>query len=170
MKIVLIGFACSYKTTVGKLLAEKLNYQHIDTDDEVEQLAGKSVAEIFAQQSELEFRRLESWTLLRTSYLDDAVISCGGGAPLHSAFDKLSADATVVWLTSTANTVKQRLGQIARPLFDGKTVEDIAAVMDVRTPYYAKYADITVATDGLSSPQVADAVYSKIIQINNTIK
>lgn len=170
MKIVLIGFACSYKTSVGKLLAEKLNYKHVDTDVEVEQLAGKSIAEIFELQSELEFRRLESWILLRTSYLDDAVISCGGGAPLHSAFDKLSAGATMVWLTSSANTVKQRLGQTARPLFDGKTVDDIAAIMDVRAPYYAKYADITVSTDGLTSQQVADAVYSQLIQINNTIK
>lgn len=158
MKIILIGFACSYKSTVGKLLAEKLNYKHIDTDSVVEETAKKSIAEIFAQQSELEFRRLESWTLLQASYLDDAVISCGGGGPLHSAFDKLAVGSKVVWLTSAASTVKQRLGQTVRPLFDGKTVEQLDELITMRTPYYAKYANITVATDGKTSQQVADEI------------
>lgn len=158
MKIVLIGFACSYKTSVGKLLAEKLNLRYVDTDRAVEELAGKSVADIFEQQSELEFRRLESWTLLRASYLDDVVISCGGGGPLHSAFDKLAVGSTVVWLTSTASTVKQRLGQTARPLFDGKTVEQLDELLVERTSYYAQYANIKVATDDKTSAQVAEEI------------
>lgn len=158
MKIVLIGFACSYKSTVGKLLAEKLNLLHVDTDSAVEETARKSIAEIFAQKSELEFRRFESWTLLQASYLDDVVISCGGGGPLHSAFDKLAVGATVVWLTSTAGTVRQRLGQTARPLFDGKTVGQLDELILQRTPYYAKYANITVATDNKTSQEVADEI------------
>lgn len=162
MKIVLIGFACCYKSSAGKLLAEKLNLRHVDTDRAVEELAGKSVAEIFEQKSELEFRKLESWTLLRASYLDDVVISCGGGGPLHSAFDKLSVGATVVWLTAQAETVISRLGDTPRPLFDGKSADEIAKVIDSRNPYYAKYADVTIATDGLTSRQVADIAFNKL--------
>lgn len=158
MRIILIGFACSYKSSVGKLLAEKLNYKHVDTDRLVEETARKSIVDIFEQQSELEFRRLESWTLLRASYLDDAVISCGGGGPLHSAFDKLAAGSTVVWLTAVPETVYSRLGGERRPLFDNASVEQLSATMEVRAPYYEKHANYVVATDGKTSEQVANEI------------
>lgn len=159
MKIVLIGFACSYKTSAGKYLAQKLNYKVIDTDSVVENVAGKSIADIFATEGEAGFREREGQTLLSLSYCDNVVISCGGGSPLNAAFGKLASDSTVVWLTSTAQTVQQRLGQTARPLFDGKSVEQLDKLIIAREPCYAKYANVTVATDGKTSQQVADEIF-----------
>ena len=158
MKVVLIGFACSYKTSVGRLLANKLNVQHIDVDNLVEERSGQTVAEIFAIGGECAFRTKEEQALLSLTDCDDAVISCGGGAPLHSSFNQLAETSAVVWLTATAATVKQRLGGTIRPLFDGKTTEQLDEMINNRAAYYAKYANVTIATDGKTSEQVADEV------------
>lgn len=163
MKIVLIGFACCYKTSAGELLAKKLNYAHIDVDRMIEAGAGKSVAEIFASFGENEFRRLERQALLSLIPSNDIVISCGGGSVLADSFEVFAEGATVVWLTANADTVVSRLGGVSRPLFDGKSADDIACLMDVRAQYYAKYADIIVSTDNLTSSQVADAVFGKLV-------
>lgn len=160
MKIVLIGFACSYKTSVGKLLAQQLNMEWVDTDEMVTHYAKKSIAQIFVQDSELEFRRAESFALLEAAHKDNVVVSCGGGGALHSAFEKLACGAKVVWLTSTAATILSRLGGEPRPLLDGKSVEQIDELIIKRTPYYQKYANLTVATDGKTSEQVTDEIVS----------
>ena len=164
MKIVLIGFACCYKTSAGELLAKKLNYAHIDVDRMIEAGAGKSVAEIFATDGEGEFRKLERQALLSLIACDDIVVSCGGGSVLADGFKVFAEGATVVWLTASADTVVSRLGGVARPLFDGKSVGDIAKLMDGRAQYYAEYADLTVATDNLTSAQVSDILYSKLVK------
>ena len=163
MKIVLIGFACCYKTSAGELLAKKLNYAHIDVDKMIEAGAGKSVAEIFETSGEKEFRRFERQALLSLMPCRDTVISCGGGSVLADSFEEFAEGATVVWLTAKADTVVSRLGGVSRPLFDGKSADDIARLMDVRAQYYAKYADIIVSTDNLTSSQVADAVFGKLV-------
>lgn len=162
MKIVLIGFACCYKSSVGKLLAKKLNYPHVDTDKTIEELTGKSVADIFAIEGEATFRQTENDVLLKAAACDNAVISCGGGSALLFNFKQLADDSTVVWLTAQADTVLSRLGDTPRPLFDGKTVDEIATIIDSRKPCYAKYADVTIATDGLTSQQVADIAYKQL--------
>lgn len=159
MKIVLIGFACCYKTSVGTLLAEKLHYRHLDTDSLVELAAGASIPDIFARYGEEAFRQAENRVLFDIANCDDAVISCGGGSPLLYGFDTLVQGAQVVWLTASAQTVRLRLGKSSRPLFDGKTVEELAGLITRRNPYYAKYASVTVSTDGLTSNEVADIVY-----------
>lgn len=159
MKIVLIGFACCYKTSAGKLLADKLNYDHVDVDAIVEDVANKSIAEIFATKGESEFRKLENDALLAVRACGNTVISCGGGSALCRDFKLLADVSTVVWLTAKAETVMSRLGGAVRPLFDGKSVDDVSRIMDGRNAYYSKYADITVATDGLTSEQVADVLF-----------
>lgn len=143
------------------MLAEKLNYEHIDTDGKIEAGVGKSVAEIFASCGERKFREFERQVLLSLIACDDVVISCGGGAALCPDFEKLASGSTVVWLTAAATTVKSRLSG-GRPLFDGKTVCEIERLISVRSPYYAKYADFAVATDGLTSRQVADIIFDKL--------
>lgn len=145
------------------MLAKKLNYAHIDVDKMIEAGAGKSVAEIFANSGENEFRRLERQALLSLIACDNIVISCGGGSVLADGFGIFAEGATVVWLTSTAETVIKRLGGVSRPLFDGKSVDDISKLMDERAPYYAKYADLIIATDNLTSKQVADILLNKIV-------
>lgn len=158
MNIVLIGFACSYKTSVGKLLADKLNYNYVDTDLMIEQTSNRSIADIFATQGEQSFRSMESALLDVVSTMQDTVVSCGGGSVLSRRFEQLTQNATVVWLMSCAETVYSRLGDSKRPLFDGKTVEELDTMIQQRTPLYHKYANITVSTDNKTSQQVADQI------------
>lgn len=158
MKIILIGFACCYKTSSGEILAKKLNFSHIDIDKAIERATGNTVAEIFAAQGEKQFRKLERDALIASARLDNVVTSCGGGSVLCPDFDALWDDASVVWLTASPKTIYSRLGGNPRPLFDGRSINEIAESLNLRVPYYSRYADVTVATDNFTSEQVADAV------------
>lgn len=158
MKIILIGFACCYKSSAGKLLAQKLNYAHIDVDKVVEESAGKSIADIFANEGEAAFRDKESAVLMAITKLDNVVVSCGGGSVLSQCFADVAAGSTVVWLTASPEAVHSRLGGVQRPLFDNMSIEQLSAAMDMRVPYYTGYANCTVITDNKTSEQVASEI------------
>lgn len=161
-KIVLIGFACSYKSTVGKILSEKLGFRHFDTDAEIERIEKKSVSEIFSDDGESYFRAIEQSVLADLCDAQNAVISCGGGAVLAPEFAALAQRATVVWLTATAQTVSERLDGVTRPLFDGLPFEQLQAMVDVRSAVYRNYADMEVPTDNITSSQVANEVLAEL--------
>ena len=162
--VVVIGFAACYKTSVGALLAKKLNYPFVDTDAEIESICNKSVQQIFDACGQAYFRKMES-ELLQTLKVN-AVISCGGGSVLADGFDEFARGSTVVCLTASAQTVHSRLGAVARPLFDGLSVEELNTYIQQRKPLYDKYADITVSTDGQTPEQVAEQVYAILVQSN----
>ncbi len=158
MKIVLTGFAACYKTSVGKLLANRLGLRFFDVDREAERRAGMTVRDIFEQFGEEYFRRAEGDELTRLTDKTDCVVACGGGSALLAQYSALAESATaVVWLDASVQTVISRLDG-ARPLADGKTPEQIARLMTERKPFYARYANGIFNTDGLSSEQVADTV------------
>ena len=79
MRVILIGFMGVGKTSVGKKLAKKLNFDFIDTDYEIEILANKTIPDIFEQDGEKHFRKLESIILKKFIKKEDVVISTGGG-------------------------------------------------------------------------------------------
>ena len=163
-KIVLIGFAACYKTTVGKLLSTMLDCAFVDTDEQLEKTCGMSVQQIFDTHGEPFFRDKES-QLLSTLTKDNTVVACGGGAVLSQAFDKFAQDSLVIELTASAKTVHARLGG-GRPLFDGLTVNELNDYMRKRAPLYAKYSQATLPTDGRTSRQVAEEICNWI-QSNN---
>ena len=166
-KIILIGFATCYKTTVGRLLASKLGYKLVDTDEQLQRRLGQSVAQILDTHGEAYFREQES-ELVRnlTSDLlvapEDVVIACGGGTVLSPNFGDLARDGTVVHLTASAETVYSRLDGVSRPLFDKLSVEQLRNFMVERAPLYAKYAKVTVSTDGKTPEQVAELILSNV--------
>ena len=109
-KIVLIGFAACYKTTAGKLLADMLNIDFVDTDEQIEKACKMSVQQIFDRHGEAYFRKKESELLLTINNdietkQADTVIACGGGSVLSFNFDELARDSVVIWLTAKAETV-----------------------------------------------------------------
>ncbi len=85
MIITLIGYRATGKTTLAKLLAERLDWPWIDADAEIERRAGKSIAEIFADDGEPAFRDLEAQVIADLCREDQLVLSAGGGAPLREA-------------------------------------------------------------------------------------
>ncbi len=157
MKVVLIGFAASYKTTVGKIVASRLNCVFYDVDSIVEKAADSTVSEIFAQQGEQTFRKLEDCAL-KSLTASVGVISCGGGSVLSKSFEEVASNAKIVWLKTSAESVKSRLTVGTRPLFDNLTVEQLSEKIAEREKLYAAFADVCITTDNKTSAQVAQEV------------
>lgn len=160
-KLVLVGFACAGKTTVGKLYAEKYNTKFVDTDSEIERRCGMSVGEIFAKYGEEYFRKQEA-ALLADLPDNNCVISCGGGTPIVDGFAEFAADATVIWLKVSAPVVNARLGNVARPLFDALTEAELAKKIAVRSKIYAEFVDYVVDTDNFT-PEVVEKIISRLV-------
>jgi shikimate kinase len=85
-KVYIIGFMGSGKTTAGKKLAKVLGWSFIDLDKKIEEKAGKRIPEIFSQDGENYFRKIESETLKGIEYETDTVVSTGGGAPCYRSY------------------------------------------------------------------------------------
>ena len=164
-KIVLIGFAACYKSTVGKLLADRLNFAFVDTDEEIARIENMSIRQIFETQGESYFRQRETDVLCAIQTYN-TVVACGGGSVLSSTFSEFIRDSIVICLTATAETVLARLGEVERPLFDGLTVEQLRGIICERAPLYNKYADAVFNTDGKTSQQVFEQIY-RYLTANN---
>ena len=162
-RVLLVGMMGAGKSTVGRLVAERLGWEFRDVDDEVERASGAAVAEVFASVGEEGFRRAEREAL--TSCLAgtaDAVVSVGGGAVLSSANrDALRDAGTVVWLRARPGTLAARVGDGAgRPLLAGDAgpaarLEELARA---RAELYSVVADAVVDVDGLTPAEVAELV------------
>ena len=162
-KLVLIGFAASGKSSVGKLIEKKINMQFVDTDVEIERQCGMSVREIFDKLGETYFRQNENELVALLATRQNVVVACGGGSVLAESFAQLSSDSLVVLLTATAATVKSRLGNTSRPLFDGLSEDELANFIASRAQLYNRYSNIAIATDGLTVEQVVEEIISHII-------
>jgi len=164
-RIVLTGFSGAGKTKVARLVAARLGWQAVDTDDLIVQRAGKPIPDIFAQDGEVAFRRLEREVLAEVCRQPRMVIGVGGGANVSGENRRILADGGfVVCLEARPETILQRLrpqlkrAPNARPMLAGP--DPLARIRELKTrraPFYA-LADHTVHTDGLSPEQVADEV------------
>ncbi|KRM96767.1 shikimate kinase [Liquorilactobacillus aquaticus DSM 21051] len=154
MKAILIGFMGSGKTTIGKLLAEKLNLPHVDLDDQITAAAGIAITDIFSQHGENYFRQLEHEVLLN-AISQEGILSTGGGTPTQSenltALKK--AEIPVILLEAAADTILERVsGDIERPLVNSLDRDGLTSLKEKRQPKYQACADLTIKTDG-SSPE-----------------
>jgi shikimate kinase len=163
--VLLIGMMGAGKSSVGALLARKLDRPYIDNDTQVETLTGRTVAEIWRDGGEEAFRRHES-AALRAAVQSPApaVIAVAGGAVLDPVNRQAIADAgTVVWLRARTETLASRLRDVEddhRPLLGGPLgLEDILErLLDQRLPLYTELADETVDVDDLTAEEVKDRV------------
>ncbi len=164
--IALIGFMGTGKTAVGQALAKKLGRRFIETDSLIEQKAGKSIPDIFAQDGEIAFRELEIQTIKEIANEKRVVIAGGGGIVLNKInIDRLKMGAVIVYLTASPQAILKRVlaqeGQ--RPLLK---VEDPArAIRDLlkfRRPFYERAADMTVNTSRLDIDAVAEDIISRL--------
>lgn len=163
MKIVLIGFMATGKSTVAPVLAAQLGLEAVEMDDLIVQKAGgRSIADIFATGGEAAFRELETAISQDLEQRDNAVISTGGGVVMNQAtMDHLAAGATVVELSAPFDTILSRIGSaIPRPLF--KDAAEAKALYERREPLYSKYAAVHVATDNKSIDEVVAAIVAKV--------
>lgn len=142
--IVLIGMMGCGKSTCGKLLAEKLDREFVDTDALIEAKEGRSIPDIFATEGENYFRALEVETARELSHREDLVIACGGGLPMtDAAMEPLARSGLVVFLERDPKDILAHVSMAGRPLGqDGEAafLERYAA----REPVYRRRAVLTV--------------------------
>jgi len=162
MNLVLIGYRGTGKTTIGRILADRLGWPLVDTDTLIQERAGKSIKEIVASDGWPEFRRLEREVIAEVAARDRQVVSAGGGAILDAASRKaLRASGRVVWLTAAPETIWQRLQADAktaaeRPnLTTSGGVTEVRKVLGERRAAYQAACHHEIATDKCSPDESA---------------
>jgi shikimate kinase len=149
------------KTTVGRALAQRLGWRHLDSDAQVEANTGRTVPEIFAADGEAAFRQEEKRALIdAVSSEEPTVVSVAGGAVLDPTNrELLCRSGPVVWLRADPSTLARRVGSGAgRPLLEHHPAASLRALYDIRRPVYASIADLTVDVDNLEPGTVVDRV------------
>ncbi|TQK71444.1 shikimate kinase [Nocardioides sp. SLBN-35] len=162
-RAVLIGTMGAGKTTVGRLLAERLGVGFADTDELIEAQHGKSVQDIFVEDGEATFRALERAAVARALDESDGVLSLGGGAVLDPATQALLAAHQVVFLrVGLADAVKRVGLGSGRPLLLGNVRARVKQLLDERAPVYAGLARITVDTDGRAPAEITAEIVTAL--------
>ena len=145
VRIIIVGYMGSGKTTVGKALSKDLGIPFYDLDWYIESRMRKSVAQIFAERGEEGFRKIEHNMLHEVAEFEDVVISCGGGTPcFFDNMDYMNGQGETVYLQASPDVLYNHLkmGKTERPLLKNKTPEEmrrfIAEQLEVRSPYYSK--------------------------------
>lgn len=163
--VFLTGFMGSGKSSVGKIVAEKLGCRFIDLDVEICAAAGCSINDIFAREGEQSFRNLESTQLKNVlSAGEVSVVATGGGAVIAEANRSLMRrSGVIVNLKVTLEQVLVRLKECSnRPLLAGEdAVKRAETLMNEREQFYAA-ADIRIDTDGKSVEDVATEILCRL--------
>jgi shikimate kinase len=167
MLLTLIGYRATGKTTLARLLAERLGWDWIDADVEIERRAGKSIARIFADCGEPAFRDLEAQVIADLCRRDRLVLAAGGGAPLRPESRRAMREGgKVVWLTARPETIRARMTADAttaarRPSLSNRApLAEIVELLAKREPIYRESADWVVDTEG----RTPEALVTEIVE------
>lgn len=161
-RIVLVGFMCSGKSTVGRLLADRLGWEIIDFDETIERREGRRIADVFRELGEHHFRELEAELTGEIQARNRVVLVPGGGWMTQPGLvERLRPASLFVWLRVRPETVYDRYSGLAladRPLLE---VDDpraaIGQLLAEREPLYGS-ADVTIDTDNRPAEDVAEQI------------
>jgi len=161
MRLLIIGPMASGKSTIGLKLANRLNLDFVDTDQQVEDRAGAEISWIFDIEGESGFRIREEEILKEVCLNDEIVISTGGGIIIEKNNRKLiSESGVVIYLEVSIQTQLERtLMDKSRPLLDSKDKEQVLKnLKKQRTPLYEEIANITIEAGDRSNNQVVEEI------------
>jgi shikimate kinase len=167
LNLYLIGMMGSGKSTVGKLIAERLDYRFIDTDVAIEKICGQAVAEIFQTAGEEEFRQLETQVLADISAYTRLVVATGGGIAIKRENWNHLQQGLVVWLDVSVDVLVERLREDAtRPiLLDTPEPElhtKLSQILNQRRDRYAA-ADLRISIPTETPPsEIIDRIFAAI--------
>ncbi|MEJ7692353.1 shikimate kinase [Daejeonella sp.] len=154
MKVFLIGFMGSGKTTIGKKLANYLKFDFIDLDKFIEAKAGMSIADYFAAHGEEEFRKMEQEVLKNTHYPENVIIATGGGTPTYDDnMDWMNENGKVAYLSLSPKALASRLEHsttdrpLIRDLKGEALVDFITGKLKEREPFYNQSKCVISASD-----------------------
>jgi len=163
-KLVLIGFMGTGKSTVSRLLSEKLGWKRVDGDEEIERLENKRISDIFAADGEAGFRLIETRvleTILASE--ENAVVATGGGAVLSAVNRELMLNnGYVVALKASPEQIIARVkSDTERPLLQGDAVERVNLLLAQRKHAY-DFAHLTIDTTNMSAEEVVAAILEQM--------
>lgn len=143
--IILVGYMCAGKTTVGRQLAKELNYSFYDLDWYIEERFHTKISRIFAEEGEARFRDLERRMLREVAEFENVVLSCGGGTPcFFDNMDYMNQTGQTFYLKASPQTLLQHIAisKGERPLLKNKNPEELRAFISEqlveREPFYEK--------------------------------
>ncbi|MCE7912359.1 MAG: shikimate kinase [Candidatus Brocadia sp.] len=167
LNIFLIGFRGTGKTTIGKLLAQRLDKEFIDTDEYLEQKQGKTIKDLFREGGEPLFRDIEAQTIAEVCRPDNRVIATGGGVILREEnVRRLRKNGIIILLDADADTLYKRIHDNAqtqqkRPsLTSLNAYEEIEYLLAYRRPLYDRIADFVINTASLSKHDAVNKILS----------
>ena len=165
-RAVVVGPPGAGKSTIGKLLAERLGLQFRDTDDDVVRTAGRPIADIFTGEGEPAFRALEEQAVATALAEHDGVLALGGGAVLSARTRELLAAHPVVFLSVGLAEGARRTGlSTARPLLAGVNPRaTFKALLDARLPLYREVATWEITTDGVEPNALVDRLAERLAE------
>ncbi|NER22638.1 MAG: shikimate kinase [Symploca sp. SIO1B1] len=164
VNVFLIGMMGSGKTTVGHLLASQLGYRFCDSDVVIEQVAGKTINEIFAESGEAAFRQIESQVLSELSSYTKLVIATGGGVVIKPINWSYLHHGLIVWLDAPVEVLIERLKEdTTRPLLkQADPAQTLHQILEQRRGLYAE-ADLHIRIDAKDTPeQIASQIVTQI--------
>ena len=160
--LFIIGMMGSWKTTVGKKLAEALDMEFVDTDDAIEEVTEMKISDIFRELGEDRFRKMETAFFIEKSKQIGHVFSTGGGIVLVSQNRKvLKNNGTTFFLNASVETLANRIhNTMKRPLLsDSENVKlRLEQIWEERKSFYKGSAHHTISTDNLNPSQVLDEI------------
>ena len=170
MRLYLIGYMASGKSTIGRKIAKRTELPFFDTDKMVEEAEGATVADIITYAGEEYFREAERRALEQTAEVENAIISTGGGVPMWGDNQAwISEHGMSVYLKRTPEQILSRLsphGRQKRPKFRGKSDEELLRFMHEhlaeREPIYEK-ADMVIDCEEVSDEEIVE----KLSQVFN---
>lgn len=169
--VILIGYMGAGKTTLGKALAKKLGRTFNDLDWLIEERTGKTIPQIFAEQGEDGFRKIERQTLLDAVENEGTVLAVGGGTPcFFDNIDIMNRKAQTIYLQASPSTLMAhiKMGGTDRPLLKGKNDEQlldyIKSSLQAREPFYSR-ASHKVTIETIATAEQIDAYVDLIKNI-----
>jgi shikimate kinase len=169
MNIYLIGYRCTGKTTVGKLLSQKLSWPMLDSDVELVKEQKRPIAEIVEKEGWPSFRSIEKEIIRKLSRLNHHVIATGGGAVLDPEnVGIMRTTGKVIWLTALPETIARRMaddkstGNNRPALTDRGIFDEIEETLNFRNPLYEGAMDFSIETDAMTIEEICELIQKRI--------